>query len=121
MELEVIERDFTVCKIDNIEQLDFKREFIFLHKTPDEISLVCESDHVPSNTVAEETGWKAFKVSGILDFGLIGVLAKIASILSQAGISIFAVSTYDTDYILMKAENLIRAIEELKQNGYVIK
>jgi len=121
MELQKIECDFTVCKIENIEQADFTRDFVFLQKAPDEITLVCESDHVPSNTIAAETGWKALKISGILDFGMIGVIAKIANILAKTEISIFAISTYNTDYILVKADNFDRAIQELIRNDYIVK
>ena len=121
MELCKIEYDFTVCKIDGIEQIDFTREFVFLSKTDDEISLVCETAYVPGNSVATESGWNALKVSGILDFGLIGVIAKIASILAEAQISIFVVSTYNTDYILIKNENFDKSVELLMHNGYNVK
>ena len=121
MELCKIEYDFTVCKIDSIEQADFTREFVFLSKTDDEVSLVCETAYVPSNAVAVEPGWKALKISGILDFGLIGVIAKISNILAEAQIGIFVVSTYNTDYILIKDENFNKSVKILMQNDYVVK
>ena len=120
VELQRIECDFTICKIKNIEQADFTREFVFLQKTPDEISLVCETAYVPPNAITAEAGWKALKISGVLDFGLIGVIAEIANILAEAEISIFVVSTYNTDYILIKAEAFGRGTRELIRNGYVI-
>ena len=120
MELQKIECDFSVCKIDNIKQVDFTREFIFLLKTPEEISIVCESAYVPPDTIANENGWKALKVSGVLDFGMIGVIAKIANILAEVKISIFVVSTFNTDYILLKAENFDRGIEALIRNSYIV-
>ena len=120
MELQKIEYDFSVCKIDNITQVDFSREFVFLQKTPEEISLVCESACAPPDAIAIEAGWKALKVSGVLDFGMIGVLAKISNILAEVEISIFVVSTYNTDYILLKAENFDRGINALIRNGYVV-
>ena len=121
MELQKIACDFSVCKIDSIEQVDFTREFVFLSKTSDEISLVCETDYVPPDATVSEPGWKALKISGVLDFSMIGVIAKISNILAEVEISIFVISTYNTDYILLKAENFDKAIEILGRNGYVIK
>ena len=69
MELHRIDRDFTVSKIDDISQVDFAQEFVFLAKTPDEISLVCESVSVPKNAIQAEAGWKAMRVTGVLEFG----------------------------------------------------
>jgi len=120
MELQKLEIDFTVCKIENVEQIDFAREFVFLSKTNDEISLVCESSYVPNNIIASEAGWKALKILGVLDFEMIGIIAKISNILAEAGICIFVVSTYNTDYIFMKDENCERGIQALMSNGYTI-
>ena len=121
MELQKIAADFTICKLEDLNQIDFTREFVFFAKTDDEISVVCESAYAPPTAIISEAGWKALKVSGILDFGLIGVIAKIATILADAGISIFVVSTYNTDYILVKAENFARSVQTLTDNGYTIK
>jgi len=120
MELQKLDYNFTVCKIETIGQVDFSREFVFLSKTSDEVSLVCETDYAPPHVIASEPGWKALKVSGVLDFGMIGVIAKISNILAEAAISIFVVSTYNTDYILLKAEQLDRGIQALLRKGYVI-
>ena len=121
MELQKMKHDFTVCKIEDIEQVDFTREFVFLSKTPDEISLVCETDYTPPSVTAFESGWKMLKIAGILDFGMIGVIAKISNLLAEAKISVFVVSTYNTDYILLKAENFDRGAQILAHNGYIIK
>ena len=118
MELEKLDYDLSVCKLSGIDMIDFTRNICFLAITPDEISLVCESDHVPPNTIEIENGWKALKLSGVLDFSLIGVVAKISNILAEAKISIFVVSTYNTDYILLKAENFNKGIQVLMQEGY---
>jgi len=120
MELQRLELDFTVCKIDSIEQVDFSRGFVFLSKTDDEISLVSESAYIPPGTIAFEAGWKALKISGILDFEMIGVIAKISKILAEAAIGIFVVSTFNTDYIFLKAEYFERGLQALIYNGYVI-
>jgi len=120
MELQKIDGYFSVCKLENMDGVDFSKELLFFAKTPDEISLVCEVDYVPFGAVEVESGWKALKVSGILDFGMIGVIAKISNILAEVEISIFVVSTYNTDYILLKEESFDKGVEELINKGYVV-
>ena len=120
MKLEVIDCDFTICKIDNINQVDLTQEFVFLSKTPDEISLVCETKTVPPGTIKSVPGWKAIKILDTLDFSMVGVLSKISAILANSDISIFVVSTYNTDYILIKSENFDKGIHVLKHNGYTV-
>jgi hypothetical protein len=120
MELQILNRDFTICKIGNLEQVDFAGEYIFLAKTDDEVSLVCESAYAPANAIASEPGWKGLKITGILDFGMVGVIAKIAEILADAAISIFVASTYNTDYIFVKAESFDTSVKALALNGYII-
>lgn len=120
MKLEKINTGFTVCKLSRTENIDFSKQFVFLAKTDDEISLVCESDYTPPNTIASEPGWKALKIAGTLDFGLIGVIAKISGLLAEAGISIFVVSTYNTDYILLRSSAFDKGIQLLENNGYTV-
>ena len=95
-------------------------EYCFVGKTDEELSLVCLTSKVPQNTIEREDGWKAFRIQGILDFSLIGILAPIANILAENKIGIFAVSTYNTDYILVKQENFEKAATLLADNGYSI-
>lgn len=121
MELQIIDLNFDICKIRDTSGLDFSGEFIFLSKTDDEISLVCESGHVPPGVIASESGWKALRISGILDFAMTGVIAKISGLLAEAGIGIFVISTYNTDYILMKSSNFDAGVRVLTGNGYTIK
>jgi uncharacterized protein len=83
--------------------------FRSITKTKDELSIVCSEESVPSDVKAEK-GWRALKVEGPLDFGLTGILSSLAAPLAEAKISIFAISTFDTDYILVKKENLEKAI-----------
>ena len=70
--------------------------------------------------VAHDDGWKAFRIQGVLDFSLIGILSKISAVLADNKIGIFAISTYNTDYILVKAENYSKALEVLADEGYQI-
>jgi hypothetical protein len=120
MELKILDCNFSVCKIKDVKDVDFTDEFVFVGKTDEELSLVCRSDKVPEDRIAIEKGWRAFRVQGELDFSLIGILSKISSILAENGVSIFALSTFNTDYILVKEEKLNDAIGALQKNGYDI-
>ena len=121
MELVNLELTFAVCKLDDISMVDFDHQFVFLSKTDDEISLVCDEDFTPENAIEVERGWKGLKISGVLDFGMVGVIAKISNLLSTAQISIFVVSTFNTDYIFLKSAKLLDGIRILRDNGYIVK
>ena len=99
MEPKRLEYELTVCKIDSADGLDLSREFNFIARTEEEISLVCPTDDVPAHTIEREDGWKSFLIEGVLDFSLIGILSKLTAVLAQNNIGVFAVSTYNTDYI----------------------
>lgn len=120
MELKRIDHDFSVCKVESLSNVDMSQEFCFVGKTDQEISVVCLTDNIPDNTIACEDGWKAFRIQGILDFSLIGILAKLSAVLAENEIGIFAVSTYNTDYILVKLENYEKALHVLQQAGYQV-
>lgn len=120
MELRKLPHDLTVCKVDTMEEVDTSIEFFFIGRTADEISLVCPTRDVPARTTEREDGWKCFVVQGVLDFSLIGILSKISTVLADAGIGIFAVSTYNTDYILVKVENFAKAEGALASAGYTV-
>lgn len=113
MEFQVIGNDFSVCKLKDFSKVDFSDDFCFLAKTDEENSLVCRTECVPDNVVVREDGWKAFRIQGTLDFSLIGILSRISTLLAENQIGIFAVSTYNTDYILVKEGDLDRALEVL--------
>lgn len=120
MKLEKLPHELTVCKVESLADVDLAGDVFFIGKTSDELSLVCETCAVPERTVAREDGWRAFRIVGTLDFSLVGILAEIAAVLAQSGIGIFAVSTYDTDYILVKAENFDVAADALLAAGHGI-
>ncbi len=120
MELKRIEYDFSVCKVKDITGINFESPYCFVGKTDEELSLVCPTSDVPDNTTARDDGWRAFRVQGTLDFSLVGILSKISSILAQNSIGIFAVSTYNTDYILTKSGNYEKALDSLSAAGYDI-
>jgi len=86
-------------------------------RTADELSLVCAESAVP-RAVECEPGWRLFKIEGPLDFALAGILASVAQPLAEAGVTIFAISTYDTDYVMVKAQDLERAVQTLAAAGH---
>ena len=114
MEIKKIDHNFSVCQVEDYSLVNLNSEYSFIGKTDEEKSLVCITDEVPANVIQRDDGWKAFRIQGVLDFSLIGILAKIAAALADNGISIFAVSTYNTDYVLMKKENYQKALDVLK-------
>ena len=120
MILQMLPQNLTVCKVSKMSDIDLTQELFFIAKTDEEISLVCETRYAPSNATHREDGWKAFRIQGELDFSLIGILSKISTILAENQIGIFAVSTYNTDYILVKEENFEKAMRVLGEAGYQI-
>ena len=118
MELKRIHQDFSVCQVENYSCVNLESEYCFIGKTDEERSLVCATGEVPSNTIKRDDGWKAFCIRGVLDFSLIGILSEIATVFANNDISIFAVSTYNTDYILVKSGDYLRGLEILKSAGY---
>ena len=120
MNLQVLPQVFTVSQISDLSGVDFTREFVFVAKTDEEVSLVCETAFVPQNTLTREDGWRAFRVQGVLEFSLVGILAELSGLLATAGISIFAVSTYNTDYLFTKDADFARACAVLFGEGYTI-
>ena len=120
MEIKKIDHNFSVCQVEDYSLVNLNSEYSFIGKTDEEKSLVCITDEVPANVIQRDDGWKAFRIQGVLDFSLIGILAKIAAALADNGISIFAVSTYNTDYVLMKKENYQKALDVLKALVYMI-
>ena len=120
MELKRIEYNLTVCKVQNVSDIDMTTEFYFIGKTDEELSLVCKTEDTPAETIERDDGWKGFRIQGVLDFSLIGILSKLSGILADHRIGIFAVSTYNTDYILVKEENFDRALKVLASEGYTV-
>ena len=120
MELKRIAHELTVCKVANVSDVDLAAEFYFIGKTDEEVSLVCKTQDAPKETIEREDGWRGFRIQGTLDFSLIGILSKLSGVLADNGIGIFAVSTYNTDYILVKEENYERALSALASSGYTI-
>ncbi len=120
MRIRLIDTELSVCKVAGYDPSILDKPYCFIGSTPDERSLVCRTEDVPVDTLARDDGWIAFMIEGILDFSLIGILSSIAGVLASAGIGIFAISTYNTDYILVKEENRQKAIAALVDAGYEV-
>jgi uncharacterized protein len=123
MLLTVIDARLAVCRLEPADRIpawiDRAGDFVSITRTPDELSIVCDTDVVPRG-VPMEGPWRAFKVQGPLVMTLIGVVAALAKPLADAGISIFAMSTYDTDYVLVHEPDLDAAVDALTTAGYSI-
>jgi hypothetical protein len=118
MNVTVLPEPLAVCRLAATARvpswaLELHESFVSVTRTPDELSVVCPDAAVPPD-VETESGWRALQLPGPIPFGQIGVLASLATPLAAAGISIFAVSTYDTDYILVKETDLERALAALQ-------
>lgn len=93
--------------------------FSSVSRTPDELSLVAPSD-VVVHSDRSEIGWRCFKIEGVLDFGMVGVVAGVSGALAGAGVSLFVVSTFNTDYLLVKQECVNDAIEALRELKHTV-
>ena len=120
IEIKRLNQDFSVCKVIDYSLVNLNAEYSFIGKTDEEKSLVCLTSDVPPNVIERDDGWKGFRIQGILDFSLIGILSKIAEILAKNSISIFAISTYNTYYVLIKKENYQKALDILEYSGYEV-
>jgi hypothetical protein len=118
--LNVLKDRFGVCRLgieEGLPEWIKNSDFISLTWTPEELSIVCEVNCIPEDTETEKP-WRCLKIKGPLDFGLTGILAGLSQVLAEAGIEIFAISTYNTDYILVREKELEHAIKVLSGAGY---
>ncbi len=124
MDLALLKGRFTVCRLAPKAKVPAWAleggAFVSVTRTRDELSVLCPEGQVPEG-VKQETGWRAFKVAGPLDFSLTGILLSLADPLARAGVSIYAVSTYDTDYVFVKEQKLDQARQALLGAGHRIK
>ena len=120
LNLRLLKDTYGVCRLnkdDSIPSWVFNGEFFSITKTDDELSIVCQENNIPSG-IKYEKCWKVLKIEGPLDFSLVGILSKISSLMAVNNISIVAISTYDTDYILIKKEKIDSAINILEKDLY---
>lgn len=124
--MKLLKEKYVVCRLNRNDIIpigEMKGEFFSITKTEDELSLVCLQENLPHmkcdfKNIKYEKDWRILKVEGPLDFSLVGILSAISSLMAKEQISIFALSTYDTDYILIKENNVDAAINTLLKNNY---
>lgn len=113
---------YAVCRLDPGEPVPawaWQGDFVTVTRTPEELSVLCAEDGVPEGMQAEG-GWRCLKLAGPFDFALSGVLASVLGPLAEARISILAVSTFDTDYVLVRADRLEQALYALREAGHTV-
>ena len=120
LRMDALGQEFSICKVADYSQIDLESPFVFTGSTDEEKSLVCPTELIPQNTVERDDGWKALRIIGMLDFSLVGILSRISNILAENSIGIFAVSTFNTDYIFVKRFNFDKAIKALEDAGFII-
>ncbi len=122
MKLELLSGNYAICQVKKEEPYSewiSKDAFSSVTETDQEKSIVCLDDSIPDH-ITKEQGWRLMRVMGVLDFSLIGILSSILEPLAEYKISVFAISTYNTDYIMVKEETLNKAAEALKKKGHHI-
>lgn len=120
LNLSIFPEEFGICRLESSAEIPawaLSDPFFSITKTPAELSIVCRVTSIPKK-ISAERGWRCLKVHGPLDFSQTGILLSLAEPLAKAGISIFAVSTYETDYLLVKAGDLLKTIEVLRLAGH---
>jgi hypothetical protein len=117
--LSVLPETLAICRLEREARIPewATGDFVSITRTRDELSIVCDERHAPPGVKADR-GWRALKIEGPLDLSLTGVLASIAVPLAEARINIFAISTFDTDYVLVKADRVTEAIGVLRRAGH---
>ncbi len=118
--LTVLSVELAVCRLDPsavVPEWAWHGSFVSLTRTPEELSAICEVDAAPQDAHCVR-GWRALRVEGPLPLDMVGVLASLTTTLAQAGVSVFTISTYDTDYLLVRLVELPRAIAALRQAGH---
>ena len=120
--LSILPNHLAICRLSpdaDIPAWSKNTEFYSITRSRDELSVVCFTKNVPLNVEAKRD-WRALRIEGRLDFSLTGILASLVSPLAEAEISVFAISTYDTDYVLVREKFLSQAISVLKKEGHSV-
>ena len=122
LSLSLMPHTYAVCQFHPDKHIPYWAllgDFVSLTRTHEELSIVCQQDNVPDEIRAER-GWRCVQVQGAFDFTVAGVNASLAIPLAEADISVLAIATYATDYLLIQEENVERAIQVLEQAGHSI-
>jgi hypothetical protein len=118
----VLDETFAVCRLGAgaaVPPWATAGTFSSVTRTPDEVSVVCAEGTVPDGVTCER-GWRCLRVAGVFEFSAVGVLAALVTPLAEAGVAVLAVATFDTDYLLVKAEDLGTAVDALRRAGHVV-
>jgi hypothetical protein len=118
----VVDDTFAICRLASdapIPAWATASDFFSITRTAGELSIVCPQETVPEGVKCER-GWRCLRVAGMMPFSVVGVLASLTAPLAEAEISLFAISTFDTDYLLVKAEDLESAVDVLRRPGHTI-
>jgi len=122
LDLDLLDERLAVCRLEpgsGVADWAASGAFSSVTRTPDEVSVVCSDSRVPEGVRAER-GWRALKARGPFPFGLTGILASLAAPLAEAGIGVFAIATYDTDFLLVREFELDQAVEALTTAGHSV-
>ena len=123
LDLVILKKKLAICQLspnDHIPDPSTLGDFWSITKTDEEISIIIPENLIPHDNCKSEKGWRAIKIIGPLYFSLVGIIASLSTVLAKVGISIFAFSTYNTDYILVKEKNLEQAKKVLEESGHNI-
>ena len=120
MQIKRMGESFSICKVEDYSDTDLTSEFVFVGKTDEENSLVCLTRAVPRNVTNRDDGWRAMRIQGVLDFSLVGILSGISAVLAAEGIGIFAISTFNTDYVLVREADYEAALAVLAGAGHQV-
>lgn len=127
LKLTLLKEKYAVCRLNRNERIPawaYKGDLFSITRTNDELSILCLQENIESEDLDEdilcEKEWRIFKVEGPLDFSLVGILANLSCIMKEAEVSIFALSTYDTDYIMVKDDKAEAALKALKEYGHEV-
>lgn len=119
MNLILLQDAYAICRLEPTASIPTwaKGNFISITYTPKELSIVCRQDSIPQH-IRHEANWRILEVEGPMDLSLVGVMARLTQPLAKAGVNVFVISTFDTDYILVKDEKLESAVTALQQEGH---
>ena len=119
---ELMDEEYSICRLSGVDEVPgwAAGPFVSVTRTPDELSIVCPALGVPGG-IHQERGWRCFRIAGPLDLSLVGILASVTSALAAADVNVFAIGTYDTDYLLVKESLLEQATQALQNAGHDIR
>lgn len=118
----ILEGEYTIHRFDNMDTIPddvYRSDFYWIGKTSEELSIVCSAS-IKFNSPKNENGWKVLKLLGPFALNSVGILSGVSGLLAGEGISIFALSTYDTDYILIKESSVFKVVDIMQQSGYIL-